>query len=134
MGPMMGGGPKMVMPQNEDERRAVEDLLRKMRAGKGEKKGGESDVSVPSNRARVVVRAPADARLWVDQVECPIPGTVRSFDTPDLNPERTYSYTIRVAFQRNGQRIDESRRIPLIPGQVAEVDFSNVGAVRTAAN
>ena len=125
---------------NDMERKAVEDLLRKLREGKGDKKGfekkkdrdGETSAVSPT-KARVVVRAPADARLWVDQVECPISGTVRSFDTPDLNPEQTYAYTLRVTVPRNGQTVQESRRITLTPGQQVDVDFNNVGATRTAS-
>ena len=139
-GPRGGGGGMGVGPLNDMERKAVEDLLRKLRDGKGDKKGFEKKeeqsseaASVSPTKARVVVRAPADARLWVDQVECPLPGTVRSFETPDLNPEQNYVYTLRVAVERNGQTVQESRRVTLTPGQQVQVDFNNVGATRTAA-
>ncbi len=42
------------------------------------------EAAVPADKARVVVRAPADARLWVDQVECPLPGTVWIEKSPVL--------------------------------------------------
>ena len=86
----------------------MEELLRKMRAGKApeprevKEEGGEQ-ASAPASKARLVVRVPADARLWVDRVECPISGTVRSFETPDLNPQQNYNYTLRVAVQRDGR-------------------------------
>ncbi len=114
-----------------------------MRGGKGadgkgdrkkQKKDDDGDVAASATKARLVVRVPADARLWVDQVECPLPGTVRAFDTPNLNPEQSYRYTIRVAVERNGQTIEDSRRIDFVSGQRVDVDFSNVGAVRTARN
>jgi uncharacterized protein (TIGR03000 family) len=130
-----GGGGGGYGPRNEDERRAVEDLLRKMREGKKKKDRDDDEVAdVPANKARVVVRAPADARLWVDRVECPLTGTVRSFDTPELNPEQTYAYTLRVSVERNGRTIEESRRVQLTPGERVEVDLSSVGAVRTVSN
>lgn len=128
-------------PRNEEERRAVEELLRRMRDGKKpfdrkKKERDDDDVvnEVAANKARVVVRAPADARLWVDAVECPLPGTVRTFDTPELNPGQAYAYTLRVRVERNGQMVEDVRRVPLTPGQQVEVDLRNVGAVRTAAN
>ena len=145
----MGGAGGMGMgPRNDMERKAVEDLLRRLR--EGEKKGPDGkrveekkierkeikrdeQAAVPADKARVVVNLPADARLWVDQVECPLPGTVRSFDTPNLDPQTNYSYTLRVAVQRNGQTAQDSRRVQLIPGQQVEVDFSGVGAVRTVS-
>lgn len=142
----MGGG---MGPRNEMERKAVDDLLRRLRQGEGQKggerKGGEErkierkefkrdeQAAVPADRSRLVVSVPADARLWVDQVECPLPGAVRSFDTPNLDPQMNYSYTLRVAVQRNGQTVEDSRRVQLIPGQQIQVDFSGIGATRTVA-
>lgn len=134
--PVPGPG---VGPLSEAERRAVEDLVRQLRSERGpaprnqKKEGREDEVSASASKARVVVRLPADARLWVDRVECPLPGTVRSFDTPDLNPEQSYSYTLRVAIQRDGQTVEDSRRVDFAAGQQVEVDFSGVGAVRTAS-
>jgi len=143
-GGMMGGGPPPAfMPRNDAERRAVEDLLRKMREGMGERKERkeekrefkrENETAVPQTKARVVVTLPAEARLWVDQMECPLPGAVRSFDTPDLSPQQNYAYTLRIAVQRNGQTVEESRRVALVPGERVEVDFTGVGAIRTAQN
>ena len=145
----MPGGPAGLAPRNEMERKAVEDLLRRLRQDMGERKeekkgGGEKkefkrdepkrdEAAVPGNKARVVVSLPADARLWVDQVECPLPGGVRSFDTPNLDPQQSYSYTLRVAVQRNGQTVQDSRRVQLTPGQQVEVNFNGVGAARTAS-
>ena len=129
-------------PLNEAERRAVEELLRKMREAKeADGKGAErregrdngDDSAAVTAKARVVVRLPADARLWVDRVECPLPGTVRAFDTPNLNPEQSYSYTLRVTVQRDGQTVEDSRRVEFAAGQQVEVDFNNVGALRTAS-
>jgi len=94
---------------------------------------GSEEASASSGKARLVVRVPADARLWVDRVECPLPGTVRAFETPELNPQQSYSYTLRVAVQRDGQTVEDSRRVEFASGQQVEVDLSNIGAVRTAA-
>ena len=132
------------MPRNDMERKAVEDLLRRLRQDMGDKKGGEKkefkreeqkrdEAAVPGDKARVVVSLPADARLWVDGIECPLSGTQRTFDTPNLDPQLRYGYTLRVALQRNGQLVQDSRVVPLTPGRRVEVDFNGVGAVRTAS-
>ena len=84
-------------------------------------------------KARIVVRLPADARLWVDQVECPLAGTVRAFDTPNLDPQQNYLYTLRIAVERNGQVVQDVRRVPLTPGERIEVDFTDIGALRTVS-
>jgi uncharacterized protein (TIGR03000 family) len=131
--PAVDGG-----PTNEAERRAVEDLLRRMREQqrkeKDRKKRDRDDDDVSTDQARIVVRLPADARLWVDQVPCPLEGTVRAFDTPALESGQRYAYTLRVELERNGQRLQESRRVPLTAAERVEVDFNNLGAVRTAQN
>jgi uncharacterized protein (TIGR03000 family) len=80
----------------------------------------------------VTIKLPAQARLWVDQVPCPLEGTVRSFDTPVLQPGQRYFYTLRIEVERDGQRVEESRRVPFAAGQRVEVDFNT--PVRTAAN
>jgi uncharacterized protein (TIGR03000 family) len=131
-GPERVGRPRVDAPANEAERQAVEDLLRRMREQKKrERKPQEEEVSAP---ARVVVKLPASARLWVDQVPCPLEGTERSFDTPALEPGQRYVYTLRVEVERDGRPVQETRRVPLVAGQRVEVNFDNVGAVRTAAN
>ena len=100
---------------------------------KTERKGNNRDEqsALPADRSRVVVSVPADARLWVEQVECPLPGTVRSFETPSLDPQLQYSYTLRVAVERDGRTVEDSRRVQLVPGQQIRVDFSGIGATRT---
>ena len=149
-----GMGPAPWMPRNDAERKAVEDTLRRMREGMGDRKGDrketerkeidrkefkerkdrdDDDNAVSATKARVVVKLPADARLWVDQVECPLSGDVRAFDTPNLDPQQSYTYTLLVAVQRNGQIVQDSRRVQLTPGRQVEVDFNSVAAVRTAS-
>ena len=140
-GPPTPGLPPGLVPRNEAERRAVEDVLRKMRQDKkpGERKEfqreeqNRDESATLGAKAHIIVRLPADARLWVDQIECPLPGAVRAFDTPSLDPQQSYAYTLRVAVERNGQLLQDARRVPLTPGQRIEVDFTEVGAVRTAS-
>jgi uncharacterized protein (TIGR03000 family) len=74
-----------------------------------------------SSVARVTIDLPADARVWVDNVFCP----VRSFDTPELEPGRKYFYTVRAELVRDGQTIVQSRRVTLSAGQDVNVNFSD---------
>jgi uncharacterized protein (TIGR03000 family) len=84
--------------------------------------------------ARVTVNLPSDARLWVDAVECPLPSSVRSFNTPALNPGQRYAYNIKAEIVRDGRTITETQRVVLTPGQESRVDFSsNGGAIATAS-
>ena len=53
--------------------------------------------------ARVTVKLPADARLYVDDVLCPLTSTTRSFNTPELEAGRPYYYTLKAEFVNDGQ-------------------------------
>jgi uncharacterized protein (TIGR03000 family) len=83
--------------------------------------------AVTPNQARVIVHLPADAKLWVDQVACPIPGSTRSFDTPALLPGAQYSYNLTVEMP-DGNR--ENRRVTMAAGRVVEVEFRG-GSIET---
>src|SRR5262245_28498571 len=45
--------------------------------------------------ARITVRLPADAKLFVDNAECPLTSAVRTFATPKLEQGKKYYYTLR---------------------------------------
>lgn len=80
--------------------------------------------AIDNNSATVIVYVPADAKLWVDRVVCPLAGTVRTFNTPVLIPGAEYSYTI-IAEMPNGSR--EERRVNMSAGRTVEVDFRGMG-------
>ena len=67
--------------------------------------------------ARVVVKLPEDARLFIDDDPCPLTSAKRSFDTPDLQPGVTYHYTIRVEVTRAGRAVKESKRVTVRAGR-----------------
>ncbi len=79
----------------------------------------ENSVSA-SNAARVVVHVPADAKVWVDQVACPLSGTTRAFNTPTLLPGAQYAYTIAIETASGGR---QERRVTMSAGRTVEVDF-----------
>jgi uncharacterized protein (TIGR03000 family) len=80
--------------------------------------------------ARITVRLPEKANLYVDDVLCPQKDAAqRSFDTPTLEPGRTYHYTLRVEMVRDGRTVKEDRRIDMQAGKKIDVDFSDMGAV-----
>lgn len=122
------GNPELEALRKENER------LRKELQKKSEKvpapKGNE-EVSAPVS-SRVTVTLPSDARLWVENVECPLTSSVRSFNTPALNPNQQYVYNLKVTAIRDGQTVSQTQRVIITPGQEARVDF-NGAAVGTAA-
>lgn len=113
-----------VTPQTDAERAAVRDALRKARSG-------DSEVQVRSP-AQLVVKLPREARLFVDNVACPLTSSTRSFKTPALEPGRKYFYTIRAEMVRDGQTISQSQRVIVAAGQNVNVNFGNLMAAGTA--
>ena len=77
--------------------------------------------------AKVVVNIPADSKLWVEDVACPLKGETRSFSTAALQPGSRYFYNLTV---ESAQGTRETRRIELSPGQTTEVDFKTVATVK----
>ena len=81
--------------------------------------------------ARLTVSLPSNARLWVDNVKCPLTSAQRSFNTPALNPGQQYYYTLRMEVDRDGQMVSENRRVFVAAGRLVNVDF-NAPATVTA--
>jgi uncharacterized protein (TIGR03000 family) len=82
--------------------------------------------------SRVIVQLPVDAKLWVDNVECPLTSAVRSFDTPALDPSQKYTYNLKMQVVRDGRTVTHTHRAVITPGQPVQVDF-NAGALSTAS-
>lgn len=82
------------------------------------------------DRARVIVRLPAEARLDVDGRAANWSASNRSFLTPALKPAKDYFYTLTASAVRQGQTVTESKRVFVRAGQVTRVDF---GALTLAA-
>ena len=86
--------------------------------------------SVPSTvaaPARVVINVPAAAKLWVENVACPLTGDTRAFSTAALQPGSHYFYNLKVETPEGAQ---QTRRVELIPGRTTEVDFRTVATVQ----
>jgi uncharacterized protein (TIGR03000 family) len=76
--------------------------------------------------AKVTVRLPVDAKLYIDGQLCPLTSDVRSFNTPALTAGKKYHYTLEVA-RKDGKR--DSRNVVLEAGKVSEVDFNKTEVV-----
>jgi uncharacterized protein (TIGR03000 family) len=83
--------------------------------------------------AHFTVRLPADARLTVDDVECPLTSGSRTFDTPSLVPGREYFYTLKAEMVRDGRRIAQTKRVAFRPGERVTVSFEEQRAEGVAA-
>jgi uncharacterized protein (TIGR03000 family) len=76
--------------------------------------------------AMVTVKLPADARLYVDGVECPLTSTLRSFDTPELNAGQRYYYSLKAEVVRDGVMRTARKRAVVEAGKEVTVEFTDL--------
>jgi uncharacterized protein (TIGR03000 family) len=79
--------------------------------------------------AHVTVHLPENARLFVDEVAYPAQSTTPTFDTPALQPGRSYYYTFRVEMAGAAPARSDSRRVEVAAGKQVDVDFRAVNRV-----
>jgi uncharacterized protein (TIGR03000 family) len=75
------------------------------------------------NTASLTVRVPADAEIWFDDTKMTQTGTIREFVTPQLTPDKEYSYMTRARWTANGKVFDQTHKISFRAGQAILVDF-----------
>ena len=78
-----------------------------------------------ANRATVVVRLPADARLFAENRPLALTSGERQFVTPPL-PEGEFTYTFRAEYVRNGETISQTKRVNVRSGNTYPVEFNDL--------
>jgi uncharacterized protein (TIGR03000 family) len=86
----------------------------------------EYTVSRPVNDiARLEVRLPdPQATIWVEGKEIASNGTVRHFNSPQLDPNRQFTYNIKASWNDNGKVVTDERRVKVQANAFAMVDFT----------
>ena len=80
-------------------------------------------------KGQVIVRLPADAKLFVDDQPIHLTSTTRTVVTPDLQAGQDYYYDVKAEVVRDGNVVADRKRVVLRAGQVSRVDFSGLGPV-----
>ena len=76
-------------------------------------------------RARITVRLPADAKLWVDGVATKQTGPVRLFYTPPvLRAGLTYRYTFRAEWNQGNKKVVREAPVLVRATGSSELDFT----------
>jgi uncharacterized protein (TIGR03000 family) len=83
-------------------------------------------------RGTVVVKLPADARLYAEGRPLPQTSGERTFVTPPLPGGRDYTYSFRAEYVRDGETISQSKRVAVRPGQSATVEFADLTLAKTS--
>lgn len=91
--------------------------------------GGGSVTVVPppqalSDRAKITVKIPDGATLFVDAKKNSRTDAVREFTTPALKKGELYTYQLRIEWSRNGQQESEERKVQFMAGEMHTVDFT----------
>ena len=81
--------------------------------------------------ATVTVLLPTETRLFVDDVAYPGIQDRVTFDTPKLQPERTYFYTLRTETVRDGKVVRDSRRVDVTAGKEVKVEFKDLPVLQS---
>jgi len=82
----------------------------------------------PADRAVITVTVQQDAQVWFDGAETQQRGPMRVFQTPALEPGRTYTYQVRARWTgANGKEMDLTRPLQVQAGKTATLDFGGAG-------
>jgi uncharacterized protein (TIGR03000 family) len=71
----------------------------------------------------LTVSVPAGAKVFVNDAATRSEGPNRRYVSRGLNPGRSYTYTVRVEFERDGQTVTETKTAKLSAGTNAELSF-----------
>lgn len=84
--------------------------------------------AVPQS-ARLTVLVPADdAQVWFENRATTQIGMERLFESPPLEPNQNFTYTLKARWMENGQAFNQERRVTIQAGQNVTVNFrANTG-------
>jgi len=80
--------------------------------------------AVTDNRARIRVRVPSDAALWIDGQPTQQTGSAREFVTPPLDdPSTTYTYTMKARWMQGTEPVEKTMKVDVRANQTSVADF-----------
>ena len=80
-----------------------------------------------ANAATIIVHMPANASLSIDGQQTQQRSNTRTFVSPPLDPNKTYTYTLRAETSRDGRTITETKNVDVRAGQSSEVTLNLEG-------
>jgi uncharacterized protein (TIGR03000 family) len=84
----------------------------------GAMSGGQMD-----NRVLITMRVHPNAEVWFDGQKTTETGSLRSYISPSLEPNRDFSYQVKVRWTQNGQEVDRTRKVDVHAGDRLFVNF-----------
>jgi uncharacterized protein (TIGR03000 family) len=99
------------------------------RRGGGGGSGNYGQQPVNKNAADFVVRVPdPNAEIWFQDHQTRQRGTVRNFESADLQSGKNYTFHIKARWMQNGQPVEQTRDVQVQAGQRVNVDFTGAQA------
>jgi len=81
-------------------------------------------VAVPASAAaRLEVKLPVNARLWIEGKEIEKLSTSFSLTSPPLETGYNYTYHLRIQWTDNGVQVTRERAVPIHAGESVTIDF-----------
>jgi uncharacterized protein (TIGR03000 family) len=77
-----------------------------------------------SNTAVIRVLTAPDAQLTFNGVQLGTTGSVRTFETPALEPGQNYKYDVKIRYSDNGVPVERDRVVRVTPGTTTTADFT----------
>ncbi len=77
------------------------------------------------NFASIDIRVPASAEIWFDGEKTSQTGNQRTFVSPQLAPDRTFTYEIRARWTEGDKVVDLKRPVKVQAGRISKVDFND---------
>jgi uncharacterized protein (TIGR03000 family) len=92
-----------------------------------------SDSQLVSNgnataRATVVVKLPADARLYADTRALTLTGSERKFVSPELPAGQDFVYRFRAEYDRDGETLSVMKKVTVRAGTTIAIEFADLTA------
>jgi uncharacterized protein (TIGR03000 family) len=78
--------------------------------------------------ATVVIKLPAEARLYFDDRPTKQVGAERTYVTPELTPGKEYTYQVKIEYTRDGRMMTQTRPVSVRAGQTSRVEFGEAAA------
>lgn len=87
--------------------------------------GGQTMMSNPNDAMFTVRVADPNAQIWFQDYHTQQRGTVRHYESGALDPNSTYTFTVRAKWMENGKQMDQTRHINARAGQSQTVTFGS---------
>ncbi len=85
---------------------------------------GTKDSPRSEGPARIWLRVPRNAQVWFNGQSTTLTGRHRRFLSPTLLPGKSYSYSIRVRWMKEGKAVEEERNVEFRAGESVPIDFT----------